>query len=239
MARLEFEQDPVHVKTAAVVEVTERTLNRKRFLFQIDLEWSDGNKTSSFRSYSDFFDFQCGLLTAFPREGGLEKGHERIIPFLPGKKWFSRNTRGLAEQRLPEIREYVQRLIALPQHISKSEDVVTFFRSNWQEDRLRRGEGRGSLLANGSSTSDKYSVENLSKRRGPPPRYETSVSFCVHYTQINMWRVGLSQCTVKLPIVDPLRYGHNIIDLSYKDDFKVTNYSFAGQPLPTKDKTPY
>ena len=175
MARLEFEQDPVHVKTAAVVGVTERTLNRKRFLFQIDLEWSDGNKTSSFRSYSDFFDFQCGLLTTFPREGGLEKGHERIIPFLPGKKWFSRSTRQLAEQRLPEIREYVQRLIALPQHISKSEDVVSFFRSNWQEDRLRRGEGRGSLLRNGSSTSNKYSVENLSKSR---IRDETSVSFC-------------------------------------------------------------
>ena len=147
----------MHVKTAAVVGVQEGALSRRKFMFQIDLEWSDESKTTSFRSYSDFFDLQCGLLSSFPREGGLEKGHERTLPFLPGKKLFSRSTRQLAEQRRPDIDDYVQKLTALPPHISRSDAVLSFFRSNWKEDRLRTGEGRGSLPRHGPAV--KYSVE--------------------------------------------------------------------------------
>ncbi len=35
------------------------------------------------RTYNDFFDFQIALLDTFPREGGRETKHPRIIPFLP------------------------------------------------------------------------------------------------------------------------------------------------------------
>ena len=157
MARLEFAEDSVYVKTAAVVGIQEGALSRRKFMFQIDLEWSDGNKTTSFRCYSDFFDLQCGLLSSFPREGGLEKGHERTLPFLPGKKLFSRSTRQLAEQRRPDIDDYVQKLIALPPHVSRSDAVLSFFRSNWKEDRLRSGEGQDSLPRHGPAV--KYSVE--------------------------------------------------------------------------------
>ncbi|KAH8977495.1 Phox homologous domain-containing protein, partial [Lactarius hatsudake] len=37
-----------------------------------------------FRAYNDFFDFQIALLDAFPREGGREGKHPRVIPFIPG-----------------------------------------------------------------------------------------------------------------------------------------------------------
>ena len=108
---------------------------------------------SSYRRYSDFFDFQCELLNTFRKEAGLQKGSERVIPYLPGKRIFG-SKRDLALERQPQINEYVQKLIALPEHISRCDLVMDFFRSNWQEDRLR-SHGTGS-------------VKSLSLSRRPP-----------------------------------------------------------------------
>lgn len=112
-----------------------------RFVFQIDLKWSDDSCTTSYRSYSEFFNFQCDLLTEFPKEGGSQRGVERTIPFLPGKKMFQKSNRRLAESRLSQIDAYVKTLIAMPENISQSELTCRFFRSNWQEDKLRSVNG--------------------------------------------------------------------------------------------------
>lgn len=127
-----------------------------RFVFQIDLKWSDDSCTPSYRSYTDFFDFQCDLLTEFPKEGGSQKGAERTIPYLPGKKMFQKSSRKLAESRLAQIDTYVKGLIAMSESISQSELTCRFFRSNWQEDKLRSGEGGAAV---------KYSVRQLSQAR--------------------------------------------------------------------------
>lgn len=37
-----------------------------------------------FRAYNDFFEYQTSLLEVFPREGGKEQLHPRIIPYMPG-----------------------------------------------------------------------------------------------------------------------------------------------------------
>jgi hypothetical protein len=108
-----------------------------RFVFQIDLKWSDDSCTTSYRSYSDFFNFQCDLLTEFPKEAGSQKGTERTIPYLPGKKMFQRSSLKLAESRLAEIDAYVKAFITMPENISHSELALRFFRSNWQEDKHR------------------------------------------------------------------------------------------------------
>ena len=114
----------------------------------------------SYRRYSDFFDFQCELLNAFRKEAGLQKGSERTIPYLPGKRLFG-NKQDLAMERLPQLNEYVQELIALPEHISHCDKVMQFFRSNWQEDRLR-SHGTGSVrslsLRRGTSSASQYRV---------------------------------------------------------------------------------
>ena len=127
-----------------------------RFVFQIDLKWSDESVSTSYRSYSEFFDFQCDLLTEFPKEAGSQKGTVRTIPFLPGKKMFQKNSRKLAESRLSQIDDYVQTLILLPENVSQSEMTSRFFRSNWQEDRLRNGEGGESV---------RYTVKQMSRRQ--------------------------------------------------------------------------
>ncbi len=124
-----------------------------RFIYKINIKWSDGTSSTSYRSYSEFFDFQCSLLVEFPVEGG-NKGSTRTIPYLPGKKIFKKTTYDLALERQPQIHDYVTELLSLPEHISRSERLLRFFKSNWQEDRLRRGENEDGA---------NYSVRYVSK----------------------------------------------------------------------------
>ena len=139
MASIEPEADIVFIKSAEVLSVRERMHSPKRFVYEIQVEWSNSTQTTCYRGYTDFFDFQCELIGSFPYEGGMRKGVERTIPYLPGRKIFQRRTAALAEQRLPLIDDYIKKLVSMPERISHSGQVLKFFRSNWQEDRLRHG----------------------------------------------------------------------------------------------------
>ena len=125
-------------------------------MYKINIKWSDGTSTTSYRSYSEFFDFQCCLLVEFPLEGG-SKGSPRTIPYLPGKKLFKKTTNELALERMPQIHDYVTQLLSLPEHISRSERVLRFFKSNWSEDRLRSGDSQR------REDSASYSVRYISR----------------------------------------------------------------------------
>ena len=137
MASIRPEADIVFVKSAEVLSVRERMHSPKRFVYEVQVEWSNSSLTTCYRGYTDFFDLQCDLLSTFPYEGGSVKGVERTIPFLPGRKIFQRRSAALAEKRLPQIKDYVKKLIRLPENVSRSNQVLKFFCSNWQEDRLR------------------------------------------------------------------------------------------------------
>ena len=100
-------------------------------------------------------------------EAGEQKNSQRTLPFLPGKQIFRRSSRHLAEERLPKINNYITELLKLPEHISQCERVLRFFRSNWQEDRIRCDEGHGALSRENSTTSVKYTVKQLSNSRLP------------------------------------------------------------------------
>ena len=170
MAAIQPEEDVVFITSATAVCVRERMHSPKRFVYEIQVQWSNSHTTTCYRGYTDFFDFQCELLTTFPMEAGSVKGSERTLPYLPGRKIFQRRTLALAEQRLPQMDQYVKDLIDMPEHISRYEKVLQFFRSNWQEDRLRRGSFTG-RNSSSSSTSAllfsedgnvEYSVRKLS-----------------------------------------------------------------------------
>ena len=80
----------IYVRAAELTAVKERFNNAnkkkpKQYAFVLDLEWSDGSSTIIWRSYSEFFEFQCRLLNAFPEEAGSTTGSVRCIPFLPGQ----------------------------------------------------------------------------------------------------------------------------------------------------------
>lgn len=138
MAKLICDGEEPYITRASTYNVAKSAVG-KDYVFQIDLQWSDGSKTSCYRQYADIFDFQCKLLDQFPEESGEAKGSARIIPYLPGKKIFSLSTMRLALERVPAINEYVEKLIALPPHISRSPEVIKFFTNNWLEDTLRQG----------------------------------------------------------------------------------------------------
>ena len=78
----------IYVVTAKLDSVKERWVGsksrKKQYAFVLHLQWSDGSSSIIWRSYNDFFDFQCGLLDSFPEEAGTVRGFVRIIPYLPG-----------------------------------------------------------------------------------------------------------------------------------------------------------
>ena len=115
------------------IQVVESRSDKKKFLYKLSVEWSDGTASHAYRSYTDFFNLQCKLLNNFPEEAGTRKS-VRTIPFLPGRQIFARNTRALAEQRRPEIDKYLLELLKLPEFLSRHQYVCEFLRTNWEED---------------------------------------------------------------------------------------------------------
>ena len=78
----------IYVAAAKLDSIKERWVGsksrKKQYAFVLNLEWSDGSSSIIWRSYNDFFDFQCGLLDSFPEEAGSVRAFVRIIPYLPG-----------------------------------------------------------------------------------------------------------------------------------------------------------
>lgn len=78
----------IYVVSAKLDSIKERWVGSKRrkkqYAFVFNLEWSNSSSSIIWRSYNDFFDFQCGLLDSFPEETGTVRGFVRIIPYLPG-----------------------------------------------------------------------------------------------------------------------------------------------------------
>ena len=97
MASIRPEADVVYITSAEVLSVRERMHSPKRYVYEVSVDWSDSNTTTCYRGYTDFFDFQCELLSTFPFEAGAVKGIPRTIPYLPGRKLFQRST---ADKRL-------------------------------------------------------------------------------------------------------------------------------------------
>lgn len=119
--------------SAEISSVVDRGDNKSRYAFEVNVQWSDGTGTTCHRGYQDFFQFQCELLDSFPEEAGTVKGHERVLPYIPGKQLFRRSTRNLAMERQPKLHQYLQELLALPENISQSEIVFKFLNDNWRE----------------------------------------------------------------------------------------------------------
>ncbi len=64
-----------------------------------------------FRAYNDFFDFHVALLETFPREGGREGKHPRVVPFMPGPSDHVDDSLSVA--RRTELDDYLRHLCRL------------------------------------------------------------------------------------------------------------------------------
>lgn len=78
------------ITSAAVTAVEERPGKKLRHVFDVQVNWFNGDCSYCRRTYHEFFTFHCKLLDKFPLEGGVSKEAERSIPFLPGKQFFKR-----------------------------------------------------------------------------------------------------------------------------------------------------
>lgn len=99
-----------------------------KFWFLIRVTMSDNSIRSLCRYYEDFFNFHQKLLSTWPREGGkfdTKDKKERILPFIPGP--VIDVTESLCHKRLIDLNEYLSILLKLPDYISKSNLVLSFF----------------------------------------------------------------------------------------------------------------
>ncbi|KAI6660396.1 SH3 and PX domain-containing protein 2A [Oopsacas minuta] len=140
-------------RNARAIQVVESRRDKKRYLYKLSVDWSDGAFSYAYRSYTDFFNLQCKLLNTFPEEAGARKS-VRTIPFLPGRQIFARNTRALAEQRRPAIDKYIIELLRLPEHLSRHQFVCHFFRNNREEDQFQEGYSPSKKAKHFSSDED-------------------------------------------------------------------------------------
>ncbi|KAI6660369.1 SH3 and PX domain-containing protein 2B-like [Oopsacas minuta] len=115
------------VQNLSIQGLEKRMFPSKHYVYVIQVTWTTGAANIIYRRYSQFFEFQLSLLTQFPVEGGRKNPEDRVIPFLPGKILFGRShVRGVAEQRLGPLGEYLDKLLALPS-ISTCQIVSDFF----------------------------------------------------------------------------------------------------------------
>eukprot|EP00052_Salpingoeca_macrocollata_P025493 m.232249 g.232249 ORF g.232249 m.232249 type:complete len:418 (-) comp22438_c0_seq1:60-1313(-) len=105
--------------------------------FSFQVYWSDAGPSTMVLRYETLFTFQCELLDMFPEAAGTT-GEPRIIPPLPGKKHINRllaptraaresREKALQEKRLPDIAMYMNKLVRLPEEISRSKHVLSLF----------------------------------------------------------------------------------------------------------------
>lgn len=113
---------PVHVVEAAVESFA---FTNNKYWFLVKAYMSNGLTRSLCRYYQDFFEFQKTLLEAFPKEASKQHGSQRILPYIPGP--LPNVGDAVSNRRRGSLDEYVKKLVALPDYISKSKLVLSLF----------------------------------------------------------------------------------------------------------------
>ncbi|XP_035652638.1 SH3 and PX domain-containing protein 2A-like isoform X2 [Oncorhynchus keta] len=117
-----------------VMDVQKKRNPSKHYVYLISVTYSDSTSHVIYRRYSTFFDLQMQILDKFPVEGGQKDPKKRIIPFLPGKLLFRRSqVRDVAVKRLKHLNDYCRAVMRLPNQISQSEEVLSFFETKAED----------------------------------------------------------------------------------------------------------
>lgn len=100
-------------------------LDHGRYQYLIIARLSNGRTRHLYRYYQDFYDLQVKLLELFPYEAGKIENSRRIIPSIPGPLINVNDS--ISKLRREKLDYYLKNLIALPNHISRSEEVLSLF----------------------------------------------------------------------------------------------------------------
>ncbi|KAK6454835.1 Bud emergence mediator [Scheffersomyces xylosifermentans] len=107
------------------VSVDSYQLDHGRYQYLIIARLSNGKLRHLYRYYQDFYDLQVKLLELFPFEAGKIENSKRIIPSIPGPLINVNDS--ISKLRREKLDYYLRNLIALPNHISRSEEVLRLF----------------------------------------------------------------------------------------------------------------
>lgn len=102
--------------------------SNSKFWFHVTASLSNGQRLSLCRYYEDFFNFHQRILSTWPREGGKfdsKDRKDRIIPYIPGPVVDVNES--LTHKCMADLNDYLESLITLPDYISKSSVVASFF----------------------------------------------------------------------------------------------------------------
>ena len=100
-------------------------LDHGRYQYLVITRLSNGKVRYLYRYYQDFYDLQVKLLELFPYEAGKIENSKRIIPSIPGPLINVNDS--ISKLRREKLDYYLKNLIALPVHISRSEEVLKIF----------------------------------------------------------------------------------------------------------------
>lgn len=100
-------------------------LDHGRYQYMVVARLSNGCTRHLFRYYQDFYDLQVTLLDAFPYEAGKIENSKRTIPVIPGP--LINVNDNISKLRREKLDYYLRNLIALPSHISRSQQVMLLF----------------------------------------------------------------------------------------------------------------
>ncbi|ODV81727.1 uncharacterized protein CANTADRAFT_44830 [Suhomyces tanzawaensis NRRL Y-17324] len=100
-------------------------LDHGRYQYLVIARLSNGKIRYLYRYYQDFYDLQVRLLELFPYEAGKIENSRRIIPSIPGPLINVNDS--ISKLRREKLDYYLRNLIALPLHISRSEEVLKLF----------------------------------------------------------------------------------------------------------------
>lgn len=148
-------------------------LDHGRYQYHVIARLDNGKIRYLYRYYQHFYDVQVKLLELFPYEAGKIENSKRIIPSIPGP--LIHVNENISKMRREKLDYYLQNLVALPPHISRSETVLQLFevldngydkeiiespknrtskpisqKSNYQQDRLSQYSG---ILQNSNNRS--------------------------------------------------------------------------------------
>jgi hypothetical protein len=137
------------------------------YWYVVEAEMEDGRCWCLQRVYQDFYDLQIGLLQQFPLEAGYVKGHERILPYMPGPVAYV--TDSITNSRRAHLDEYMGHLLKLGPHISQGDLVCNFFTPR-QGDYELDAEAVGSyrMLTSSKDAVDEQQAVNSSIQANTP-----------------------------------------------------------------------
>lgn len=151
-----------------------------KFQFIVECRLANGAHWDLQRIYEDFYELQINLINAFPDEAGKDPSKQRILPYMPGPVKYV--TDNISEGRRANLDEYLRDLLNLPQYLTCSSLVRTFFApreggGDYEVDpsavdlneHARPMDPRFSQASQGSHQTNPYQ-QFAQQQRGPPPQ---------------------------------------------------------------------